>query len=128
VQILQTVIVKQILTETSKNNLLEKYHKKQADLQKECDQLRFERKKMEKIKRDQQASIFHRFEKEISARQEKIKLLDFQQEQLHMLPLGSEIKEKEFQSLVEVHVGDNWAELSREKTIVIKDDIVVEIR
>ena len=34
-------------------------------------------------------------------RKEKIKLLEFQIEQLHILPLGSEIKEKEVQALVE---------------------------
>ena len=41
------------------------------------------------------------FEKEIQKREEKQKLLEFQIEQLHMLPLGSELKEKEVQALKE---------------------------
>ena len=39
-----------------------------------------------------------------------------------MLPLGSELKEKEVQALVEVQIGDSWSKLTGEKTIVIKDD------
>lgn len=61
-------------------------------------------------------------------RQEKIKLLDFQCEQLHMLPLGSELKETEVQALIDVNVGDRWDELVNGKTIIIKDGIVAEIR
>ena len=35
-------------------------------------------------------------------------------EQLHMLPLGSELKEKEVQALVEVQIGDRWSKLTGE--------------
>ena len=68
------------------------------------------------------------FEKEIQNRLEKIKLIEFQLEQLHILPLESELKEKEVQALVEVQIGDRWSKLTGEKTIVIKDDFIVEIR
>ena len=34
---------------------------------------------------------------------EKIKLIEFQLEQLHMLPLGSELKEQEIQAIVSVN-------------------------
>lgn len=59
-------------------------------------------------------------------RQQKIENINFQQSQLELLPLGSELKEKEMQTLVDVKIGDRWEET--EKTIVIKDGIVVEIR
>lgn len=68
------------------------------------------------------------FEKEIQARHEKIKLADFQIEQLHILPLGSELKEREVQALVELNEGDSWEEFLTGKTIVIKDGLVAEIR
>jgi hypothetical protein len=73
-------------------------------------------------------SFQKRFDKEIDSRVEKIKLLDFKIEQLHMLPLGSELKEKECQAIVEVNVGDVWEDIQTEKTIIIKDGIIDEIR
>ncbi|MDE3838494.1 hypothetical protein C0966_03710 [Bacillus methanolicus] len=127
-KILQTVVVKQVLTEKSRNELLEKYRSKKLQLQKETDQLRFELRKFEKSKKFHPENVRKHFEKEIQMRQEKIKLLDFQCEQLHMLPLGSELKESEVQALVDVNEGDRWDELLSGKTIIIKDGIVAEIR
>lgn len=127
-KILQTVVVKQVLTETSKNVLLEKYLQKKLQLQKECDQLVFELKKLDKAKTYQSGPLKNHFDKEMLIRQEKKKLLDFQIEQLHMLPLGSELKEKEVQSIIDVNVGDHWDEIFNKSTIVIKDGIIEEIR
>lgn len=127
-QIIQNVIVKQILTEKSKNDLLRKYHENRNQLQKESEQLRFEAKKLERTKKFQPSSFKKHFEKEIHKRHEKIKLIDFQIEQLHILPLGSELKEKEVQTLVDVEVGDHWEDIIKNKTILIKDGIVAEIR
>jgi hypothetical protein len=127
-KLLQSVVVKQLLTENSKADLFNKYQSKKLQLQKECDQLRFELKKLEKTKKYQPLNLIKHFEKEIHNRQEKIKLADFQIEQLHILPLGSEIKEREVQALVEVNEGDNWNDFLTSKTIIIKDGIVAEIR
>lgn len=127
-KLLQTVVVKQILTEKSKTELFEKYHSKKLQLQKECDQLRFEMKKLEKTKKFQPTSLINHFDKEIQARQEKIKLADFQIEQLHNLPLGSELKEREIQAVVEIEIGDSWDEFIAGSTIIIKDGVVSEIR
>ncbi|GIN83727.1 hypothetical protein J6TS2_01130 [Heyndrickxia sporothermodurans] len=127
-QLLQTVTVKQVLTEKSKKELHQSYHQKKVILQKECDQLRFEMKKLERTKKFPPASLKTHFEKEINNRKEKIKLIDFQIEQLHLLPLGSEIKEQEVQAIVDVKEGDDWEKLSNEKMIIIKDGIIIEIR
>lgn len=127
-KILQNVIVNQVLTESSKNQLLEKYKSKRLQLQKESEQLRFELKKLEKNRNLQPISLRTHFEKEINQRQEKIKLLEFQVEQLDILPIGSELKEREVQSIIEVEVGADWEELMNTKTIVVKDGIVSEIR
>jgi len=128
VNILQTVVVKQVLTETSKQVLLSKFELEKSQLQKESEQLRFEMRKLEKAKKMTVNSFKNRFENEIHTRLEKIKLLDFKIEQLHMLPLGSELKEKECQAIVEVNVGDAWEVIQTEKTIIIKDGVVDEIR
>nr|WP_276519715.1 YlqD family protein [Bacillus infantis] len=128
VKILQTATVKQILTEKSKRKLLETYMERKTQLLKECEQLRFEARKIEKSKKFQQADLTANFEKETDRRKEKIKLLEFQIEQLHMLPLGSELKEKEVQAVVEIGIGDTWDEVSANKTIIIEDGVVKEIR
>ncbi|MFJ7729002.1 YlqD family protein [Neobacillus sp. NPDC097160] len=127
-QIIQTVVVKQILTENSKQQLFNTYQSKRLQLQKECDQLQFELKRLEKTKSFSPGALKKHFEKEIQMRKEKIKLVEFQSEQLHILPLGSELNEKEVQALVEVKVGDSWDERLGQLTIIIKDGIVEEIR
>jgi hypothetical protein len=127
-QIIQNVVVKQILTENSRKKLLEKYHSQMLQLQKECSQLQFELKRLEKSKSLSPTALKKNFEKEIQSRKEKEKLLEFQIEQLHMLPLGSELKEKEVQALVEIKVGDLWDEKMGKPSIIIKDGIIEDIR
>lgn len=128
VKLIQTVVVKQVLTKASKSKLLADYETKKFQLQKESDQLKFEMRKQEKMKKFPLEMLKKQFEKEIAIRQEKIKLLDFHMEQLHILPIGSELKESDHQALVEVNEGDKWDDFLFEKTIVVKDGIVVEIR
>ncbi|MEH7388763.1 YlqD family protein [Bacillus sp. JJ1503] len=127
-KIIQSVVVKQVLTENSKSELLNKYHSNKLQFQKECDQLRFEMKKQEKSKKFNAANLKKQFEKEIQTRKEKIKLLDFQIEQLHILPLGSELKEKEVNAIIDIEIGDRWEDIQSGKTIIIKDGIVQDIR
>ncbi|HZG61116.1 MAG TPA: YlqD family protein [Anoxybacillus sp.] len=127
-KIIQTVEVKQILTEESKAKLLKKFEARKRSLQQECEQLRFELKRLEKAKKHSPLLLKQHFEKEINDRLEKVKLLDFQIEQLHILPLGSELKEREIQALVEVNIGDKWEEVMAPKTIIIEDGIVKEFR
>lgn len=127
-KLLQTIVVKQVLTEASKERIHQKYHSRKLQLQKECDQLRFELKKLEKAKKFPPDTLKRHFEQEIKVHKEKIKLLDFQIEQLHILPLGSEIKETELQGIVEINEGDHWDEFLSGKTIIVKDGIVTEIR
>jgi hypothetical protein len=127
-KIIQTVEVKQILTEESKAKLLREFEARKQSLQQECEQLRFELKRLEKAKKHSPLLLKQHVEKEINDRLEKVKLLDFQIEQLHILPLGSELKEREIQALVEVNIGDKWEEVMAPKTIIIEDGIVKEIR
>jgi hypothetical protein len=127
-QLIRTVVVKQILTEQSKQKLLEKYFAGKLQMQKEYEQLQFELKKLEKAKKYQASALKTHFEKELKKRHDKEKLYEFQIEQLHMLPIGSELKEKEVQALVEVNVGDNWDEVTGQRTIIIKNGMIEEIR
>ncbi|MFS0643519.1 YlqD family protein [Siminovitchia sp. 179-K 8D1 HS] len=127
-KIIQTVTVKQILTEKSREKLSAKYNKQKQQLQKECDQLLFEMKKLERTRKFSAAGLKAQFDKEIELRREKIKLIDFQIEQLGMLPYGSELKDQDVQAVVDIEIGDNWEEIMKGKTVIIKDGIISEIR
>jgi predicted RNase H-like nuclease (RuvC/YqgF family) len=127
-KILQTVTVKQVITETSKAKMIQSLKRRIDQLKKECDQLRFERKKLEKMNKQHRSHLLTSFDKEIEKRKEKIKMIVFQIEQLRNLPIGSEVYDGEVQALVDIQVGDNWEEITREKTIVIKEGYIVEIR
>ena len=123
-KILHQVAVKQILTETSKQALIEQFSNKKKLLEQECDQLYFEYKKVEKSSKQ----LATQFLKEIDKRREKVKLVEFQLQQVQILPIGSELKERDVEAIVEVNVGDDWNTLMNESTIVIKDGIVDQIR
>lgn len=68
------------------------------------------------------------FTHELDLRREKKKLIQFQMEQLEVLELGSEIREREMETIIDVQVGDKWDKSIFDKTIVVKDGIIVEIR
>lgn len=127
-KILQKVNVKQVLTEQSKDELLKKYEQNKQQLQKECDQLFFEMKKLERNRKYPAGGLKTQFDKEIDLRKERIKMIEFQIEQLEILPLGSELQDQEVSAMIEISVGDNWEEKVSGRTIVVKDGIITEIR
>ncbi|EUJ42229.1 hypothetical protein BCAMP_00530 [Brochothrix campestris FSL F6-1037] len=54
--------------------------------------------------------------------------MSYETEQLAVLPLGTEIIEREVEALVPIAVGDTWSQVLQEQEIIIKDDIIIEIR
>lgn len=72
--------------------------------------------------------MIEQFKKAIEKRKDNIKIIDFQIAQVHTLPLGSEMKEKEVDALLTIEAGDDWHEKTAANTIVIKDGKVIEIR
>ncbi|GAA0612446.1 hypothetical protein GCM10009001_32080 [Virgibacillus siamensis] len=126
-QIIKKVLIKQIVTEKSKENLHKKFYDHKMRLEQECQQLLFEQRKLLNRSGVSKQELSQRFQQEIKNRKEKIKLAEFKIEQLDMLEIGSEITEKEVEALVEVTEGSHWEEILEETAIVIKDDIVVRI-
>ncbi|CAG9607437.1 hypothetical protein NEOCIP111885_01128 [Pseudoneobacillus rhizosphaerae] len=126
-KILQSVVVKQVLTENSKKELLNNFESNLYRLRKECEQLQFEQKRLEKNSKLLVKDIRSQFENELKKRNEKMNMISFQIDQLNHLELGSEIKEKEVQAIIDVQVGDCWNKINQAE-IVIKDGIVQEIR
>lgn len=126
-QIIKKVRIKQVLTEQSKESMLDDFAQDKEQLERECEQLLFEQRKVHHKLGTSKQHIRDRFEREIEARKDKIKLIDFKMEQLSLLDLGSEIIEKEMDALVEVEIGSQWSNISGTTSIVIEDDIVVRI-
>lgn len=126
-KIIKTAVVKQVLTGNSKEKLFQSFQSEQSQLQKECEQLRFEMRRSEKSRNVDKGLLLQKFTNEIERRQEKYIVLQNKIEQLEVLPLGSELYEKEVQTIADVDVGDQW-EPEIGSTIVIKDGKVVEIR
>ncbi|WP_445488296.1 YlqD family protein [Niallia sp. 03133] len=127
-KILQSVSVKQILTEATKEKLLEKYKQKLMEIEKECQQLRFEEKKQLHNLQLSPNKIKNYYSNEIKKRLKKKQSMEFLVDQIHILPLGSELKEEEVTALVEVKPGDDWNDAISSKTIIIKDGVIDEIR
>ncbi|MEC3638491.1 YlqD family protein [Bacillus halotolerans] len=125
-QIIHRVAVMQVLTERSKEKLLSIFTEKKQMLERECSQLYFQLRKHEK--EQQNPDVIEQFKKAIEKRKDNMKMIDFQITQVHTLPLGSEMKEKEIDALLTIEVGDDWHEKTAANTIVIKDGTVIEIR
>jgi len=126
-QIIKRVQIKQVITEKSKNILQKKFEANKVQLERECQQLLFEQRKLKNKLSSSKYEIKERFEQEINSRKDKIAILDFKMEQLGLLDIGSEIIEQEVDALVDVEVGANWEELIGKQSIVIKDNIVERI-
>lgn len=127
-KLVTNVSVVQVLTEASKEKLKMTFSSRIQQLEKEIGQLQFEKKRLEKKRKYPEYRLQQYFDREINNRKEKIELLEFQLEQLEILPPGSEIKEQDMQAIVDVQVGDHWENVLNGVTIVIKDGIITEIR
>ncbi|WP_067729336.1 YlqD family protein [Oceanobacillus damuensis] len=125
--IIKKVLIKQIVTEKSKEKIYSNFHDHKLRLEQECQQLLFEKRKLQNKQGVSKQDIEQRFQQEINNRKEKIKLVDFKIDQLETLEIGSEIIESEVEALVEVEVGSNWDDLMEGQAIVIKDDIIIRI-
>lgn len=125
--IIKKVLIKQVVTEKSKEKIYSNFESHKLRLEQECQQLLFEKRKLQNKSGVSKQDIEQRFQQEINNRKEKIKLIDFKIDQLATLEIGSEILESEVDALVEVEVGSNWKEIMENQTIVLQDDIVIRI-
>ena len=126
-RIMKKVPVKQILTEKSKQKLAHDFEKQKNQLDQECQQLSFEKRKIEMKQNVSREEVSKRFQREIDRRREKIRWVEYKLEQLQVLPLGSEITEDEVETLVEVNVGDDWERVMNEGAIIVEDGKVIRI-
>lgn len=126
-QIVKKVLVKQVITEASKETLQQAFRKEMIQLDRECQQLLFEQRKLKNKVTSSKREITERFEEEIKQRKDKMTLIEFKLNQLDLLEIGSEIVEKEVDALVDLAIGSDWNELMNKQAIVVEDGIVVRI-
>lgn len=129
-EIIKKVVVKQILTEESRDRLKEQFLSRQYQLTKELKQLEFvlHKKMKENSSQSYQQSLKASFDKEVARRKERLRQLELKLGQLDELDLGSELREGTIQMIEEVAEGDNWDEVMKGTEIVIKDGVVHELR
>ncbi|WP_058307838.1 YlqD family protein [Gracilibacillus massiliensis] len=125
--IIRKVAVKKIVTDDSKAELREEYQLKIFKLEQECEQLKFEQKKLEHQAANKKANITARFHKEISNRKDQIKWNKYKLEQLEILPTGSEMNDGEVEAMIEIEEGMDWDNLTEQKSIIVKDGIITKI-
>ncbi|HLQ95321.1 MAG TPA: YlqD family protein [Pseudogracilibacillus sp.] len=125
-QIQKKIYVKQVVTETSKFVLHEKFANQMNQLERECQQLLFEQRKLSSKMRNKQ-KVEQRFQSEINQRKDRMTIIQFKLDQLQELEIGQEIIEKEVDGIVNVEVGMDWKEMEEQTSIVIQDNRVIRI-
>ncbi|HBI02579.1 MAG TPA: hypothetical protein DDY49_00935 [Paenibacillaceae bacterium] len=124
--------VKMILTEDSRKQLEEEFSSRKKRYELELEQLQFQGKKLllEAQRRGMEAQevVQQRMFKEESSRRKKISDLDFQIQQLSVIPDGSEVLYTTVESEIEVKVGDNWDHVINQAEIILLDGVIHEIR
>lgn len=126
-KIIKKVLIKQIITENSRNQIIQQFENQKMRLEQECQQLQFEKKKLQHKTGVSKQEVTRRFDIEINKRKEKINLTDFKIKQMDILELGVEVVEDEVEALVEVTEGMHWVDLMKEQAIIIKDGKVVRV-
>lgn len=126
-QLIKKVLIKRVITEKSKAILHDSFKQDKVQLERECEQLLFEQRKLIHQHQNSKHDIKKRFQQEIDQRKEQIQLVNFKMEQLALLEYGSEIIEKETEAIVDVKIGSEWSKLNEPTSIIIKDDVVIRI-
>jgi len=126
-KIVSKVLVKRVITESSKQDLKASFESEKMQLEQECQQLLFEQRKLKNKLHGKQAEVNKRFSEEILLKEENIRLINFKLEQLDIIDIGSELVEKEVEALVEVSEGMHWDSVDKPRAIIVEDGYVVRI-
>ncbi|MCL6598792.1 MAG: YlqD family protein [Alicyclobacillus macrosporangiidus] len=128
----QPVAVKFILTETTKQQILNEQRRQVERLTAELEQLEQQgRQLLEQAMAqggDVAQQVRQRIEQERNTRVQQREQLIQQIQQIQQMELGTEIQNMSVETTVDVHVGDDWSKILRGAEIIIKDGIVHEIR
>lgn len=128
----QTVLVKAIVTESFRQDLLQKLRAAIKEIDLGIEQLETQGRRyllgMDSQNIQQMMAVRQEIEEE-KRKQELVKAqLNEKVKEVEGLPLDSEYPQGTLEGLVEVKVGDDLFEKIARQEIVIKDGIIVEIR
>lgn len=132
ITIRQPVAVKFILTEMTKQQILEEHRRQIENLTEELEQLEVQGKAaLEQAMAhggDVAQQVRERFDEERDGRLAQREQLIQQVQQIQQMDLGAEIQNMSVETSVDVHVGDDWGDVLRGAEIIIRDGVVHEIR
>jgi len=128
----QTVLLKVIVTEEFRKELLEKLREAVKEIDLGVEQLETQGRRyllgMDPQNIQQMMALRQEIEEE-KRKQELVKAqLNEKIKEVESLPLGSEYLQGTMEGMVEVKVGDNLFQKVARQEIVIKDGIIIEIR
>ncbi|TFE03521.1 MULTISPECIES: YlqD family protein [Jeotgalibacillus] len=126
-QVTQKVVIKEIMTNSSKKRLKDSLAQKNDRAQKEIEQLIFQQKKLEKQFEQSNDAVKNRINQEINKRRQLIAQVNAQEKTIEDMPMGTEYTLRETDMLVDLSEGSIWHP-DQKPVIVLEDGMVKEIR
>ncbi len=129
-KIVRTAVVKHVMTEAKKAQIILEFQGEMDRCRRELEQLEFQLHKATKdmTNRHEQQKIRQKYRQEIRQREERLETISFKVQQLHKLELGSEIRDGTTDIVLDLNIGDRWYDQENQLEIIIKDGRVHEIR
>lgn len=127
-RLIRPVLVKYIVTEKKKAQMIQQFEEDLTQTKREIEQLTFQLHKALRSNEREQDKIRARYNKDIRSREEKQKNLLFQLKQMQKLEIGMEIQEGKVDTIIDLDIGDSWPNMNKVAEIIIKDGIVIDIR
>ncbi|TSB46385.1 YlqD family protein [Alkalicoccobacillus porphyridii] len=128
-QFLKTVVIKQVLTESKKAELISVLHDEMKQLQRELEQLQFQlHKALRETDSRNEAQVKSRYEHEFTKRKESLSSLGFKYQQLEKLNIGTEIADGQAQAIIELNEGDIWPDQDHSLEMIIRDGRIEQFR
>lgn len=131
-EIRQPVAVKLVLTEATKQQIVQEQRRQIEQVQNELDQLESQgREALQQAMAqggDIAQQVRQQIENEKNAREARREELFQQMQQIQQMELGTEIQNMTVETVVTVHAGDDWTQVLQGSEIIVRDGIVQEIR
>lgn len=128
----QPVAVKLILTEQTKQDILNESRAQIERLNSELEQIEEQGKQVLEQAMSQGGDVAQQLRMQIEQEQqnriEQREQLIQQIQQVQQLELGTEVQNMTVETTVDVKVGDDWTQVLQGAEIVVKDGIIHEIR
>lgn len=131
-EIRQPVAVKVILTEATKQQIIQEQRRQIEQVLNEIEQIDVQGKEAIEQAMTQSGELAQQVrmqvENEKNIREQRREELFQQMQQVQQLELGTELQNMTVETVVHVNPGDDWNRILQGSEIIVRDGIVVEIR